>query len=51
MNEIVKELHKCCSEYINFVETYGNECAYTDRIVEKIIGKAEELKIKYDEEV
>lgn len=51
MKEIVKEINKYCNEYLNFVENVGNECAYTDSIVECIIKKAKELKNKYDEEV
>ena len=51
MKEIVKEISELCKEYLGFVESTGNECAYTDRMVEEIINKAKELKIKYDEEV
>ena len=51
MREIVKEIYEHCDEYLGFVTEIGNECAYTDSIVEKIISKAKELKIKYDEEV
>lgn len=51
MKEIVKEINKYCKEYLGFVESIGNECAYTDRMVECIIKKAKELKNKYDEEV
>lgn len=51
MQEIVKEINELCKEYIGFVENAGNECAYTDSIVECIIKKANELKEKYDEEV
>lgn len=51
MKEIVKEIKKYCDEYLGYVERIGNECAYTDSIVECIIKKGKELKIKYDEEV
>jgi len=51
MKEIVKELQEYCAEYTNFIESFGNECAYTDRLVEKIINKAEDLKNKYNKEV
>ena len=51
MKEIVKELQEYCVEYINFTESFGNECAYTDSLVEKIINKAEDLKNKYSKEV
>lgn len=51
MKEIVKEIKNYCNEYLGFVESAGNECAYTDRLIECIIKKAKELKEKYDEEV
>ena len=51
MKEIIKEISELCKEYLGFVESVGNECAYTDRVVEEIISKATELKTKYDEEV
>jgi hypothetical protein len=51
MQEIVTEINELCKEYIGFVEGAGNECAYTDRLVERIIEKASELKERYDEEV
>lgn len=51
MREIVKEIYEHCDEYLRFVTEIGNECAYTDRVIECIINKANELKVKYDEEV
>lgn len=52
MKETVREIYELCDEYIEFVEaSFGNECAYTDSIVEKIIERAKELKERYDEEV
>ena len=48
MTEIVKEINELCKEYIGFVESVGNECAYTDSVVEEIIRKANELKKEYD---
>ena len=51
MQEIVKEIYEHCDEYLRFVTEIGNECAYTDRIVECIIKNANKLKERYDEEV
>ena len=51
MKEIVKEINKYCNEYLGFVESAGNECAYTDSAIECIIKKAKELKEKYNKEV
>lgn len=49
--EIVKEIYEHCDEYLRFVTEIGNECAYTDSVIEKIIERASELKERYDEEV
>ena len=51
MIEIVQQIQILCEEYFNYVKGYGNECAYTDSIIEKIIKRASELKERYDEEV
>lgn len=51
MQEIVKEIQLLCMSYRDCVKDFGNECAYTDILVERIIEKASELKEKYDEEV
>ena len=51
MKEIIQEIYEHCDEYLRFLTDFGNECAYTDRVVECIINKANELKTKYDEEV
>lgn len=48
MKEIVKEINELCKEYLGFVESTGNECAYTDSVIECIIKKANELKKEYD---
>ena len=37
-----------CKEYLDFVEGFGNECAYTDRIVEEIMDESDRLKKAYD---
>ena len=44
----VKEINKLCEEFLNEVEALGNECAYTDRIVEEILEVAKKLQTKYD---
>lgn len=51
MKVIVEEIKKYCDDYLEFIKDIGNECAYTDNIIECIIKKANELKEKYDEEV
>lgn len=49
MYNSVKLIHKHCENYLNYVEGIGNECAYTDRIVEAIYEEAEVLHKKHDE--
>lgn len=44
----IKEIEKECSDYIAWV-TAMNPMAATDRMVENIIKKAEELKPLYEE--
>lgn len=39
----VEEIYKVAAYYIDFVEG-TNPCAHTDRMLEKLISKAEEVK-------
>ena len=50
ISELITAIHLLCEDYLSYVRDF-NECAYTDSIVEKIIERASELKIRYDEEV
>lgn len=50
-SELVMAIQLLCEEYHCYLKDFGNECAYTDRVVEQIIEKASELKIRYDEEI
>lgn len=43
----VKKIKSASQEFLNYMETYGNECAYTDRMVEDIIKYAKILEDKY----
>lgn len=49
MGEIIVHIALLCKSYLDYVELMGNECAFTDSIVENIIKKSSELKEKYDE--
>ena len=51
MKDIIKEIYEDCDAYLRFLNDFENECAYTDSVVEHIIKKANELKIKYDKEI
>lgn len=39
-----------CQEYLDYIKTFGNPCAYSDRIVEEIIEKAKKLEKDYQEQ-
>jgi len=41
--EAVKEIYNIAAYYIDFVEG-ANPCAHTDRMLERLISKAEEVK-------
>ena len=49
MYEIIEKIAEMCYEYMDYIDEIGNECAYTDRIVEAIYEEAEVLHKKYDE--
>ena len=49
MYEIIEKIAELCYEYMDYIDEIGNECAYTDRIVEAIYEEAEVLHKKYDE--
>lgn len=46
----VKILKDLCEDYLSYLDKYGNECAYTDRKLEDILGYAEEIKEKYQKD-
>ena len=41
--EIVSEILNLAKEWVDYVDNYGNECAYTDSILEKIQSAANKL--------
>lgn len=44
----VTKLYCLCRDFIDAVETCGNECAWTDRKLENILDYAEKLKKEYN---
>ena len=44
--EAMKDIYNTAAYFIDFVEE-ANPCAHTDRMVEKVIAKSEELKKLY----
>ena len=45
----MKRLSDFTKEFNEFVDSIGNQCAYTDRIVEKIIEISEEIAKLYQD--
>ena len=43
----IKNLRDKCETFLQQVEFVGNECSYTDRLLEEIISESETLKRKY----
>lgn len=41
--ENVERIYNLCDEYLDFVNGYGNECAFTDSIICKIKEVAENI--------
>ena len=46
IKQTVKELKKACRQYLDYV-TALNPCAYSDRMVEEILEKADKLNAIY----
>lgn len=46
----IKNVHKLTKEFLTFIETIGNQCVYTDRIIEAIIDKVSEIKNLHDKQ-
>lgn len=47
IEEVVRDMSLYIKNFIEFVDETGNQCAYTDRMVESLIKKATELKELY----
>lgn len=48
--EFVRTLRAKAEGFVDEVEALGNQCAYTDRIVEEIIQVGEQLKEAYSQQ-
>lgn len=48
--ELIRTLRAKAEGFVDEVEALGNQCAYTDRIVEEIIQVGEELKEAYSQQ-
>ena len=45
----IKRLSSFTKEFNEFVDTFGNQCAYTDRMVEQIIEISKEIEKLYQD--
>lgn len=41
---LVKMIKALTEEYLTYIESFGNECAYTDSILEQLVKAAAELE-------
>lgn len=46
----IEKLQVLCKDYLNCVNDYGNECAYTDRKLETILEFATIIKEQYNKD-
>lgn len=49
--KLIKKLNKLTNQYLNEVDGLGNECAYTDRMVEDIVELAKKVHKAYIKEL
>lgn len=47
IEDTIRDIDLYTKNFINFVDSTGNQCSYTDRMVESIVKKAVELKKLY----
>lgn len=47
----IKELRNKCDEFLQQVNSIGNECAWTDRKLEDILDYASKIEKDYEEDV
>lgn len=45
----VLKISESTNEYLSYIETAGNECAFTDRMVEQVLRDAKVLKEHYED--
>ena len=46
----IKTLRDKCDVFLKEVKAIGNECAYTDRLLEEILEYADTIKNTYEED-
>lgn len=48
IEKLVSDIRKESDEFLTMIKSIGNQCAYTDRMIERIISLSDELKKAYD---
>lgn len=48
---LITSIQQDTQAYSDYVNTFGNTCAYTDRMVESIIKNSKELEKTYNKQV
>lgn len=48
IEKLMKSIENNAKEFNEFVESIGNQCAYTDRMIEIVIELATDLKTLYE---
>lgn len=44
LRELMASIHTKTKEFIDYVNQIGNQCAYTDRLIEDVIQQSKELE-------
>ena len=44
LRELMASIHTKTKEFIDYVNKIGNQCAYTDRLIEDVIQQSKELE-------
>ena len=50
VKKLVKQVLQDCEAFLESVKAMGNQCAWTDRMVEQIIDDSTELKKTYEKQ-
>lgn len=45
----VSMIKNCSLDYIQYIKKYGNDCAYSDRMIETLLKYADDLREKYND--
>lgn len=46
----VQAIKSRCEQWLNYVSSIGNECAYSDRMIEEILVAAKKLEVDFNKQ-